>query len=162
MSGRKRNRKSILPEHPSAPPGIHRIALAEKLLLGGARYSQVKTALIEQFAVAKSTAEQDIQDAQKLIAAELESERPYMLARLVNGLQRVIEGAEADRDWSAAVAANRQIAKLYGLEAPIAVNVAQVSPEQQAMLSALMMTPHERRQRIEELRAEDERDPESN
>jgi hypothetical protein len=34
------------------------------------------------------------------------------------------------------------------------VNVAGVTPEQQAMLNALIMTPHQRRQRIEQLRAE--------
>lgn len=131
------------------PVAPHRIREAQRLLTRGC-YTDVRDGLMAQFGVSKSQAERDIREAYRLIATEAEEERPHLRARELERLTRIARLAEEAGDYNAAINASKQLAKLTGLEAPTEVHMG-VSREQQAMLSGLMMTPHERRRRLAEL-----------
>lgn len=135
-------------EVPSAP---HRIRRAIRELTRGG-YSHTRDVLVDVFGICPRTATSDIKEAYRLIAEDAEAERPSLRAREVERMTRVALKAEQEGEFSAAVAASARIAKLNGLDVDI-VQVGGVTPEQQAMLSALVLTPYQRRQQIEEIRA---------
>lgn len=134
------------------PPAPHRVAYAQQKLYENS-YSTVRAMIMKQFGVSKATAERDIANAQVLIAEDAERERPILRARETQRLNRIADKAEDAGEFSAAVQASRGIGKMNGLEVQV-VSVGNTSPEQQAMLNALVMTPHARRRRLAELKAQ--------
>lgn len=135
------------------PPGIERGAWAETQLLLSRRYGDVLDELMRKFDVAKSTAEEDIALARQRIAEAAEKDRPFLRERETERLARIADKAEKAGEYTAAVQASRALSRLNGLEVKI-VSVGAVTPEQQAMVGALALSPHQRQQRIAKLRAE--------
>lgn len=143
-------------------PGIHRVQHAVDLLLAGGRYSTVCAALVKTFEISKSQADTDLTAAKRVIAEEFRARLPVIVPAALEDLLAIITEAKADRDWKAAIAGWNQVIKMCGLEAPTRVAVTTFSPEQLALMQAVTMTPHERRQRMEQLTSESEPEPESN
>jgi len=133
------------------PVGVARVAEATRELSRGG-YAHTRSHLMTTFSISRATAERDIAEAYQLMASDAEAERPSLRARELERLTRIARAAEIAGDYSAAIRASAQVAKICGLESPTTVNLG-VAPEGQAMLAALVMTPHERRQRMAELAA---------
>ncbi len=152
----KRAKPLITDGGSAVPVAANRIAKAQELLTRGG-YSKARDGIMLQFGISKATAERDLAEAYRLIASDAETERPYLRTREVARLDRLAAAAETLGDkgdaagYSAAIRASQQIAKLCGLEAPTEIKGALtigMSDEQKALLGALSMSPHERRQRI--------------
>lgn len=133
---------------PNAP---HRIKVAiEELTSGG--YSSTRETLMEQFGICARTAASDIKEAYRLIAEDAEAERPQLRTREVARMTRIAKKAEAAGDYAVVISASARIAKLNGLDVDV-VQTGGVTPEQQAMLSAIVLTPYQRRERAGQLRS---------
>lgn len=135
------------------PVAPQRVREAQRMLTS-VGYTETRDGLMAQFQISKSTAERTIREAYRLIASEAEEERPHLRNREVERLTRLAHAAEQDGDFNAAIKASAQLAKICGLEAPTTVHMG-VSREQQAMLSGLMLTPHERRKRMAALEGDE-------
>jgi len=139
----------------AVPPAVNRIAEAQRILTSGG-YGKARTGLMATFGISKAQAERDITEAYRLIAEDAEAERPYIRARELERLVRLAEAGEKLGDaagLSVAAKCSQQIAKLTGIEAATSIVVG-VSPEQEALLAALHLSPHERRLRAERLKNE--------
>lgn len=118
----------------------------------GLSYSRTMEQIQEEFGVVQRTAERDLARAYEAIAKEEGDELPQRAARVSRGVWRVTHKAEQAQDWKAAIAGYKQLASFYGMDAPKKVQLSGgISPEQQALLDALQLTPTERLKRIEEL-----------
>lgn len=134
------------------PPAEYRVATAQRLLLDDCMsYGDTRDYLMKQYEVSHATAERDIAAARKQIAEDAEQERPMLRARETNRLNRIACKAESTGKLDSAISAIRSLAKINGLEVQVIV-AGGASPEQQALLNAAGMTPHQRQTRIDELR----------
>ncbi len=131
------------------PPAPHRVLYAVRAL-SRVGYSATRNAIMKRWEVSHTTAEKDIALAYKQIADDAETERPKLRARETVRMTRIAAAAEREGEYNAAVQASARIAKINGLDVDV-VSVAGVTPEQQAMLQAMAMTPYQRRQRMEQL-----------
>ncbi len=134
------------------PPAPHRVLYAARAL-SRVGYSATRNAIMQRWGVSDTTAEKDIAHAYKQLADDAEAERPKLRARETARMTRVAAAAEREGEYNAAVQASARIAKINGLDVDV-VSVGGVTPEQQAMLQAMAMTPYQRRQRMEQLRGQ--------
>jgi hypothetical protein len=79
-------------------------------------YIRAREMIVAKWGIGESTAERDLTIARKAIADQAERERPFLRERLTEHLTRVAADAHNDKRFSAAVQADRAIAKLNGLE----------------------------------------------
>ncbi len=119
------------------------------------RYSTVRTLLMDTFGISRATAERDIRDARLMNAEHTISNLPMMRAESSEQLQRIADKQEQSLPM-ASIAALREMHSINGLHVNV-VSVGATSPEQQALIGALVMTPYQREQRIAKLRAESDR-----
>lgn len=132
------------------PNAVARVKVAQDQLTRGG-YQRTREILMDTFGICARTAASDIKQAYVLIAEDAEAERPQLRAREVQRMTRIADDAEKNGEFTAAIAASARIAKLNGLDVET-IMTGTVSPEQQAMLSALVLTPYQRRARAQELR----------
>ena len=135
----------------SIPRAMNRVAFAQ-VTLSDHTYARTRQMIMERFEVSEATASRDIAEAQKLFADDAEKERPYLRARETARLNRIADSAEDAGEYHAAVAASRGLSKLNGLEVDV-ISSGPLDPGQQAMVSAMTMTPVQRQRRIAELKA---------
>lgn len=135
---------------------IHRrVKRCLELLDLGLSYSRTMEQIQEEFGVVQRTAERDLARSYEAIAKEEGDELPQRCARVSRGVWRVTHKAEQAQDWKAAIAGYKQLASIYGMDAPKKVQVSGgMTLEQSALLGALQLTNVERLKRIAELRGE--------
>lgn len=134
-------------------PGPVRVSYALRLFNGkkGHRYNRVRELLMKKFDIARSTAENDIKRAYRVLAEEDTAEAPQIKARISARLWRISAKAEEIGKYEASISALGRLAKMHGLDAPTKVEVDGISPDQVQLLKALAMTPAERQRRIAEI-----------
>lgn len=107
--------KGPLPENRKAPP--ERTIVAMKLL-SEMRPGSVIQALMEQFKIGRSSAKRAIQMARHVMLEEEEEIRPHIRAVMIARLEKIVDRAEEEKDFSAAVRGMRELVNIYGLSAP--------------------------------------------
>lgn len=126
--------------------------LAAIKLLGEMRAGSVRQALMEQFKIGRETAQRTINHARILMAEDLEEAVPHARATVMARLERIIDKAEDDKDYSAAVRGIREMVSILGIRAPEQINVTldpetvaaapQLTDEQLAALAGMAPTEH--------------------
>lgn len=135
-------------EVPNAP---HRIKYAIELLTSSG-YSKARDELVATFGICPRTAASDIKEAYRLIAEDAEAERPHLRTRETERMTRIAVKAESTGQLAAAIAASARIAKLNGLDVETLNLGGEVTPEVQAMLAAMSLSPKARKDREAELK----------
>lgn len=142
-----------------------RVRFAVARLDAGDRYCATRDAIVARFRVGERTAERDIERAYQLIAAELESERPTLAARIFGRAWRLALGAEKRRDTFAAIGALTLASKVAGimLDKPATIEVSPAGsfaamftakPERDALTCAVGLTNAQRLAELDRLRAD--------
>lgn len=122
-----------LPENRKAPP--ERVLFAMKCL-SEMRPESALRAIMEQFKVGRSTGKRAMSHARLIMMEEEEEIRPQARAMIINRLNRVIDRAEDDKDYSAAVRGLRELVGIYGLRAPEELTV-KIDPETKKKITGL-------------------------
>lgn len=86
-------------------------------------YGRTIKAMCDKFGIAESTAHKDMGGLRAYRQAKFHADLPTIAGRLYEDLQRLSAKAEAGKEWTAAVMAQREIAKLTGAYAPVKLDV---------------------------------------
>lgn len=86
-------------------------------------YGLTVAAMCKKFGIAESTAHKDMGGLRAYRQAKFHAELPTIASRTYENLQRLSQKAEADKQYLAAISAEREIAKLTGIYAPIKLEV---------------------------------------
>lgn len=134
-------------------PNPFRVAFARVAMASGMSYSQTRAAIVLKFGCHKATAERDIAVAKIQNKEITDKALPELLARKSAELDEIQLLAKEDKQYTAAVGAVREFARINGMHVEV-IAIGPTSPEQQAMVNALVMTPYQRQKRIAELKGE--------
>jgi hypothetical protein len=112
-------------------------------------HSLTVAALQRQFGIAEHTAQRDLAGLRAYRQAVFAQELVTSTSRLYNDLRRIAQKAEAEKQYQAAVAAHREIARITGAYAALQVQVEHTvthGPDVQQQLRAIMgaLTPEQR------------------
>lgn len=109
-----------LPDNRKAPP--ERVLVAIELL-GSMRPGSVRKALKERFSIGETAAKRAMAMARLIMDEEVSEKAPHARAQVIARLERIVDRAEEEKDFSAAVRGMRELVNIYGLSAPDEVRV---------------------------------------
>jgi hypothetical protein len=123
------------------------------MLADGASAPSIVAHVAEEFDVTPRQARTDVAAMRERWATEIAEQEPHRRGQLLSYLDAVAREAFEDRNWSAAVGAARELARILGLGVDVtAVHVSAGEPSA-AHMRVLSMTPAQRAQRRRELEA---------
>lgn len=123
------------------------------------RYSRTVDAVVKTFGCSESSAKAAIAGLAAYRSDVFAVEAPAELVELVEDFRRIAAKAEAASDWTAAIAARREVGKLLGCYAPVKVDVthSQAAPVQTTLRQVMEALPPEKARQLEGVLEEWER-----
>ena len=130
----KQKAKATLPEKELRTSTVY------TMLLNGSTRLNILQYAASEWGIETRQADTYIAEAHAIIAQEAEYIRPREIGRAAARMHQVFGQAVADHDWSGAIAAQREISKLFSLYAPEAPRVLAVAGIDEGMLKRLAET----------------------